>query len=223
MHDRSFAVCITLISTIAERDDGTMIGSILLPTGLGLLLFALAIIILLRNERLYQRHRLVTERHRTLGLPAGELVYEDADGEGMLLFSDQYPLVGKPDYVVKLDDQQLVPVELKLSTQNATAPYSNHILQLASYCLILEDYAECPPTHGILRYADREFIIDYTPSLRKKVIRLLGEMAQCHEQQAPALQKQRPAKCRACTFQAICSVGSRKEKSQSVATQAGSP
>ena len=83
-----------------------MICSILFPAGLGLLLLALAIIILLRNERLYQRRRLIEERHRTLGLPAGELVYEDADGQGALLFSDQYPLAGKPDYVVKLDDSR---------------------------------------------------------------------------------------------------------------------
>jgi CRISPR-associated exonuclease Cas4 len=185
-----------------------MISSILFPTGLALLLLALAIIILLRNERLYQRQRLIAERHRALGLPTGELVYEDADGEGLLLFSDQYPLAGKPDYVVKLDDQRLVPVELKLSTQNVTTPYSNHVLQLAAYCLILEDYAERAPTHGILRYADRDFTIDYTPTLRKKVIRLLEEMARCNEQQAPPLQKQRPAKCRSCTFQAICPIGS---------------
>lgn len=185
-----------------------MVSSILFPTGLALLLFALAIIILLRNERLYQRRRLIAERHRALGLPAGELVYEDADGEGTLLFSDQYPLAGKPDYVVKLDDQRLVPVELKLSTQNVTTPYSNHILQLAAYCLILEDYAERAPTHGILRYADRDFTIDYTPALRRKVIRRLEEMARSNEQQAPPLQKQRPAKCRSCTFQAICPIGS---------------
>jgi len=187
-----------------------MIRSILFPVGLGLLLLALAIIILLRNERLYQRRRLIVERHRALGLPAGELVYEDADGQGALLFSDQYPLVGKPDYVVKLDDSRLVPVELKLSTQNATTPYSNHVMQLVAYCMILEDYSERPPTHGILRYADREFTIDYTPTLRKKVIRLLGEMERCDEQQAPPLQKQRPAKCRVCTFQAICPIGSGK-------------
>lgn len=185
-----------------------MIGSILFPVGLGLLLFALAILILLRNERFYQRRRMITERHRALGLPAGELVYEDADGQGALLFSDQYPLVGKPDYVVRLDDRRLVPIELKLSAQNVKMPYSNHVIQLGAYCLILEDYSECPPTHGILRYADCEFTIDYTPSLRKKVIRLLGEMARCDDKQAPALQKQRVAKCRVCTFQAVCPIGS---------------
>ena len=187
-----------------------MLGSILLPIGLGLLLVATALGILLLNERRYQRERLIAERHRALGLPEGELVYEDADGQGESLSSSAYPLVGKPDYVVKLPDGRPVPIELKLGVQNVTAPYNNHIVQVGAYCLILEDYFEQPPTHGILRYADREFTIEYTPALRRKVIRLLTEMARCSQKQPPPLTRQRAAKCRACSFQAICPVGRTK-------------
>jgi CRISPR-associated exonuclease Cas4 len=183
---------------------------LLLPIGLGLLFIALALVLLLLNERRYQRRRLMTERQRALGLPEGELVYEDADGQGETLSSSAYPIIGKPDYVVKLPDGRPVPVELKLNVHNATVPYSNHIVQVAAYCLILEDYFEQPPTHGILRYADCEFTVEYTPALRKKVIKLLTEMERCSEQQPPPLAKQRAAKCRACTFQPICSVGRNK-------------
>src|SRR6266568_3021154 len=187
-----------------------MHSSIILPIGLTLLLVAFALGILLLNERRYQRQRLIAERHRALGLPEGELVYEDADGQGEPLSSSAYPLVGKPDYVVKLPDGRPVPIELKLTVQNVTAPYNNHIVQVGAYCLILEDYFEQPPTHGILRYADREFTIEYTPALRRKVIRLLTEMERCSAQQPPPLAKQRAAKCRACVFQPICSVGRNK-------------
>src|SRR5205809_268749 len=187
-----------------------MFSSLLLPVGLGLLLIALALGILILNERRYQRQRLMTERHRALGLPEGELVYEDADGEGEPLSSSAYPLVGKPDYVVQLPDGRPVPIELKLNVHDVTAPHSNHMIQLAAYCLILEDYFVEAPTHGILRYADREFTVEYTPALKKKVIRLLTEMARCSEQQPPPLARQRVAKCRACTFQAICPVGRKK-------------
>jgi CRISPR-associated exonuclease Cas4 len=183
---------------------------LLLPIGLGLLFIALALLLLLLNERRYQRRRLMTERQRALGLPEGELVYEDADGQGETLSSSAYPLIGKPDYVVKLPDGRPVPVELKLNVHNATVPYSNHMIQVGAYCLILEDYFEQPPTHGILRYADCEFTVEYTPALRKKVIKLLTEMERCSEQQPPPLAKQRAAKCRACTFQPICSVGRNK-------------
>src|SRR2546427_8893432 len=156
-----------------------MHSSILLPIGLTLLLVAFALGILLLNDRRFQRARLIAERHRALGLPEGELIYEDADGQGEPLSSSDYPLVGKPDYVVKLPDGRPVPIELKLNVHDATAPYSNHMIQLAAYCLILEDYFEQAPTHGILRYADREFTVEYTPGLRKKVIRLLTDMAGC--------------------------------------------
>jgi len=76
--------------------------SILFPVGLCLLVLALALLILLLNDRRYQKRRLLEERHRALGLPPGELVYEDADGLGEPLSSNHYPLVGKPDYVVQL-------------------------------------------------------------------------------------------------------------------------
>jgi CRISPR-associated exonuclease Cas4 len=184
-----------------------MIGNILLPVGTGLLMLALILLVLIINEYRSRRQRLIQAHHKDLGLPVGELVYEDADGLGEPLTSDQYPLVGKPDYIIKLDDGRMVPIELKLNVHHATAPYSNHIVQIAAYCLILEDYSEVQPTHGILRYADREFTVDYTPALRKKVIRLLNEMQQCNEQQVPSLTRQKAAKCRACVYQPTCPIG----------------
>ena len=187
-----------------------MLNTLLLAIGLGLLLAAFALVLLLLNERRFRRTRLIGERQRALGLPEGELVYDDADGQGEPLSSSIYPLAGKPDYVVKLPDGRPVPVELKLNVHDATAPYSNHTIQVAAYCLILEDYFAQAPTHGILRYADREFTVEYTSALKKKVIRLLTEMAKCSEQQPPPLARQRASKCRVCTFQAICPIGRNK-------------
>lgn len=179
---------------------------------LGLILFILAAVpgVLLWNERHIQRTRLLIEHKRVLGLPDGKLVYEDADGLGEPLSSSEYPLVGKPDYVVQLADGRPVPIELKLNVHDATAPYHNHQVQIAAYCLILEDYFTQPPTHGILRYADREFTIEYTPAMRKKVIRLLTQMALCSTQEPPPLARQRVAKCHVCAFQPVCPVGREK-------------
>src|SRR5215467_16041011 len=116
-----------------------MFNNILLAIALGLLLASLALAILLLNARRVRRSRLLAERHRALGLPEGELVYEDADGQGEPLSSSSYPLVGKPDYVVQLPDGRPVPIELKPTVQDVSAPYSNHTIQVAAYCLILED------------------------------------------------------------------------------------
>jgi len=187
-----------------------MISSILLPIGLGLLLLTIALLILVRNEHTQQQQRLIEERRRILGLPSGDLVYEDVDGQGEMLHSDQAPLSGKPDYIIKLSNGQLVPITLKLSVHNVTSPQSNHVIQVAAYCLILEDYSEVPPTHGILRYADRDFTVEYTPTLRKKVLRLLTEMQDWNENQRPQLARQKVTKCRACTFQPICPIGQGK-------------
>lgn len=190
---------------------GKLIHTILLALGLLCLMLAGSMATLLWNERRGQWERLLHERQRVLSLPEGQLVYEDADGAGELLSSNAYPLAGKPNYVVCLPDGRPVPVELKLATHDATAPDHHHQMQLAAYCLILEDYfPQALPTHGILRYAEREFTIEYTPALRKKVARLLTQMDQCSEQEPPALVRQRVSKCRACVFQPICPVGRTK-------------
>lgn len=187
-----------------------MISNILLPVGVTLLMIGIIVLALLFNEQRSRQQHLVTERQQLLGLPEGELVYEDANGKGETLSSDQFPLAGKPDYVIKLPDGRPVPIELKLSSQGVKVPYSNHVLQLAAYCLILEDYFDAPPTHGILRYADRDFTVDYTPALRKKVISTLTEMEDYSEQEPPLLTKQKAAKCRACIFQPVCPIGNGK-------------
>lgn len=189
----------------------TTLHDIALPAGLALLALSLALFLLLINERRFQQARLQVQRRRDLRLPSGDLVYEDADGQGEPLSSREVPLVGKPTYIVQLSDGRPVPIEqLKSSVQNLKEPQSNHVVQIGAYCLILEDYFEEPPTHGVLRYADREFVVDYTPALRKKVLRILKDMGNCSEQYPPSLTRQRATKCRACLFQPICPVGQGK-------------
>lgn len=166
---------------------------------------------LLWNERRVQWERLHYERQQALNLPEGKLVYEDVDGEGEWLSSSAYPLIGKPDYVVLLPDGRPVPIALTLHHNDVAAPLPHHQVQVAAYCLILEEYfPQTLPTHGLLRYAEREFTIPYTSALRKKVLRHLTYMGQCSTQESPALAHQRITKCRACVFQSICPVGRTK-------------
>jgi CRISPR-associated exonuclease Cas4 len=185
-----------------------MIEEVLFAGSAGMFILALAGFVLLFNEYRAQHERLQHEREQALNLPVGELVYENHDGQGESITSDHFPLIGKPTYVIQLTDGRLVPVEVKPTPCETMTPIPHHALQIAAYCLILEDYdAAQPPTHGILRYTDREFTVDYTPALRKKVIKRLGEMTICSAQYPPALQKQKATKCRACIFQPICPVG----------------
>jgi CRISPR-associated exonuclease Cas4 len=204
------ALLLILASFLLASNGQNILHNITLPAGLALLALALVLFLLLLNERRYQQARLQAQRRRELGLPSGELVYEDADGQGEPLSSREFPLVGKPTYIVQLPDGRPVPIELKRNVQNLKEPQSNHIAQIGAYCLILEDYFEVPPTHGVLRYADREFMVDYTPTLRKKVLRILKDMGNSSEQYPPSLTRQRATKCRACLFQPICPVGQGK-------------
>jgi CRISPR-associated exonuclease Cas4 len=141
-------------------------------------------------------------------LPAGKIVYQDTDGSGTPLFAKNYPLSGKPDYVVLSPEGVPIPVELKLGA-DAQEPQRSHIMQLAAYFVILEDLYERSPQYGVLRYAKREFTIQYTQTLKRKVLRRLAEMEQCDERRPPMLTGQLLSKCRVCPFQPICPIGQR--------------
>ena len=65
------------------------------------------------------------------GLPQGRVVYTDTGGWGRPerpLFSSQFSLTGKPDYLVT-EGNSVIPIEVKSSPAPAQ-PYPSHVLQL---------------------------------------------------------------------------------------------
>lgn len=112
---------------------------------------------------------------RAAGLPAGTVVYSDTGAERAVpasLISRRYGLIGKPDYLVEANQgpaRTMIPVEVK-SRRRPDMPPAGHILQLATYCLIIEDIYGVAPSHGILRYADGSQTIAFTPELRRAVL-----------------------------------------------------
>jgi len=186
------------------------------PAGVTLICLAAvvgaALLVLLFNEyRARRRSPRPAKKGRTPHprLPEGRIVYQDADGTGAPLVATSYPLSGKPDYVILSPDGAPIPVELKLSVESEEAQ-RHHVLQLAAYFVILEDLYEQPPVYGVLRYANKDFAIQYTDALKRKVIRRLAEMERCDEQHPPLLTQQLPSKCHACPFQPICPIGLRQ-------------
>ena len=109
------------------------------------------------------------------GLPAGRVAYSDTGAEHAVtqpLISRRYGLVGKPDYLVETKvggRRTLIPVEVK-SRRAPAEPLPGHVLQLATYCLIIEDVYGVAPPHGVLRYADASFETPFTPELRRAVL-----------------------------------------------------
>lgn len=126
------------------------------------LIFIAGFILLLRARRL----------HATTGLPTGTVVYADTaewQPQTAPLISRRYGLVGKPDYVLRLASGALIPVEVKSRRRPAQLP-RHHLLQLATYCLLVEETAKQTPPHGLLHYADATLQIPFTPELRRAVL-----------------------------------------------------
>jgi CRISPR-associated exonuclease Cas4 len=143
--------------------------------------------------------------HRESGLPEGRVSYVDNgawDRFERALFSHRYRLTGRPDYVVRMRSG-IVPVEVK-SGRTSRQPYSGHILQLAAYCLLLEDLEGQAPPYGILKYGEAAFEVDYTPALRSRLLAILGEIRQNLQAHDVVRSHDEAARCRGCGYREQC-------------------
>src|SRR5687768_16891531 len=115
------------------------------------------------------------------GLPEGELLYSDTgfpigkisritrsevgEKQEKPLVSKRYGLIGRPDYLVKTKEG-VIPVEAKSAKLPPSGrPFDSHIMQLAAYCLLVEDVLGANAPYGIIRYRDSEVQVHYTPEL----------------------------------------------------------
>ncbi len=139
------------------------------------------------------------------GLPQGRVVYTDTGGWGRLerpLFSREFLLTGKPDYLVA-DGDDVIPVEVK-SRRAPVQPYPSHLLQLAAYCLLVEECYGRRPPYGIVKYRDRAFEVDYTPELEDELLETLDYMqADLTDGDAPRNHDE-PRRCQACGYRQHC-------------------
>jgi len=154
------------------------------------------------------------------GLPDGQLLYSDTgfpvgrissiekNQQGVkqekALISRLYGLVGRPDYLVQADEG-IIPIEVK-STKcpgNGRA-YDSHIMQLAAYCLLVEDVIERSVPYGIIRYSDREIIVSYTDELRDELMILLEEMREAFEADDVHRSHREERRCAGCSMKEIC-------------------
>ncbi len=112
------------------------------------------------------------------GLPGGDVIYTDSGTwfrNDKPLYANDVRLVGKPDYIIEQKDGTIIPVELK-SSRAPDEPYDGHVLQLAAYCLLIEENYNIRPDYGIIQYKDKTFSIDYTEELEDDLLDLLEEM-----------------------------------------------
>ncbi|MDW8072227.1 MAG: Dna2/Cas4 domain-containing protein [Anaerolineae bacterium] len=145
-------------------------------------------------------------RQRAAHLPKGRIVSADVIGLGMPskpLFSPKFRLVGRPDYVLATHSG-LIPVEVK-SSKTPSQPYPSHVLQLAAYCLLVEETEGRPPPYGFIKYPDRIFQVPYTPDVRFTLLETLDAMrANLMSHTEVHRDHNEAQRCRACGYRASC-------------------
>ena len=166
-----------------------------------LLFIALGVIFL----KISRRQKKTVERvKRECGIPDGKVVYNDLNRPAKSLFSKRYNLAGKPDYIV-LDDElgAFIPVEVK--SRNADRPYWNHVVQLAAYCLLVEEtYGRSVP-YGLIVYGDgSQHKIPYDKDLRDRLLSIVDEMRWCLKAGSVEKNHNHPGRCQTCSFGSVC-------------------
>ena len=140
------------------------------------------------------------------GLPDGRVVYADTFGWNRVrrpLFSVRLCLSGKPDYLVRKGHCH-VPVEVKSGALPPGGSYRSHQLQLAAYCALVEEHFGARPTHGLIKYDDGVYTVEYSQELEQVLIDTLG----CMRADLVALEVARShravGRCRGCGYRADC-------------------
>jgi CRISPR-associated exonuclease Cas4 len=167
-------------------------------------LLGLALILMLCGWLALSRAKALQKK---TGLPRGRLIYTDAQDRTWQpvpkpFYSAAYGLVGKPDYVVETP-KGLIPVEIK-SGHAPQIPYLGHLLQLAAYCLLIEESSGYTPAHGLLKYADALYEVDFTRELRAELLNTLAEMRQTRLAEHVGRSHNQAGRCAACGFRSVC-------------------
>lgn len=131
----------------------------------------------------------------------GRIEYIDMD-RSKVFRSERYGLSGRPDYIIKLKDQ-LIPVEEKRG-RTPRGPLFSHILQVAAYCLLIEETYGTAPSHGLLKYPEHEHDIEYNDDLRNVLLQKLGEMREVMIKNDAHRNHNRPGKCLNCSRREVC-------------------
>jgi len=112
----------------------------------------------------------------------GKIRYSDLYHPQKALHSKSLPLSGKPDYIISNKKNEYIPVEVK--TGYHLKPKKPHIMQLISYChLVQETYGKMVP-YGILVYYDTKlqfkipFSDEYHSILSSTIDRMYDHMSQ---------------------------------------------
>lgn len=145
-------------------------------------------------------------RQHAAGLPAGQIISADTGGwrrAEQALVSHRHQLVGRPDYLIDTAEG-VIPVEVKSSRLAGENPYDSHKLQLAAYCLLIEDTEGRRPPYGILHYANATVRIPFDDALRDHLLDVLDQMRRAQLGGERQRSHDDPLRCTHCGFREVC-------------------
>lgn len=136
-------------------------------------------------------------------IPSGKIVYDDLHGSSFSLHSKKYPLVGKPDLILK-KGWKWVPVEVK--TGHHHEPRSHHVMQLLSYCQLIKDHFKKSSPYGYLIYpdTDKRFKIPFKRSGKKQLKQSIHHMNEMLNSGIISRNHTSKQKCDGCVFKSSC-------------------
>jgi CRISPR-associated exonuclease Cas4 len=134
---------------------------------------------------------------------SGRILYTDTEANGEILTSDRFNLRGKPDYILE-EHGELIPVERKSRPVHSCGAYDSERLQLAAYCLLVEERYGKPVRRGRLQYPNGSLDIAFDAALRAALLSTLNEIQQRRTIQDVRRSHHSPARCRGCGFRERC-------------------
>jgi CRISPR-associated exonuclease Cas4 len=166
-----------------------------------LVLFILSLILLLASR---EEAALAKKARREYGIPQGQVVYTDLDRPAKPFFSRKFRIAGKPDYIIKDERiKSFIPVEVK--SAKAKKPHWGHVLQLAAYCILIEEVYAARVPYGVIVYADgKQHRIRFDDALRSKVLSVAEEMRHCLKQGGVNEGSRFKGRCRSCSVRGDC-------------------
>jgi CRISPR-associated exonuclease Cas4 len=134
---------------------------------------------------------------------SGRILYTDTEANREILTSDRYNLSGKADYILE-EHGELIPVERKSRAVNSRGAYDSERLQLAAYCLLVEERFRQPVRRGRLQYQNGSLDIPFDAALRAALLSTLREIQQRRTIHDVRRSHHSPARCRGCGFRERC-------------------
>jgi CRISPR-associated exonuclease Cas4 len=189
-----------MIAIAAISFQGVVSGDLALGfEALALLWLIGACVFLYRSLRDVQLARVARERHAV----QGEVAYVDfAPANPKVLVSERYGLSGRPDYILTHGGAS-IPVEVKTG-RVPRGPLFSHILQVAAYCLLVEETTGRAPPYGLLKYDGVSHEIEYNEDLKRLLLVKLAEMRAALGKGEAHRNHQRPGKCVGCSRRPAC-------------------